>query len=239
MDILSLFEGRRAELSAQGAPDPWILVFDIDSTLMDTAPRNLAILRSAVAALPALEGWESSFPSASTAWNVVDGLRSQGLADEGLLGALHAFWRDRFFTDSWVIHDQPYPQVAPCLRVLKDRGFSLVYLTGRHSPGMEEGTRASFLSNELPAGRDERFFFKERFEDDDAVFKTRSCQTIASLGTVVGTVDNEPKNVNLLLRAFPAAANLWLKTITSPNPEWVDERAIAVDLRAYSMDPQA
>lgn len=209
----------RRTLEASGLKGPWVALFDIDSTLMDTAPRNNGILEAALDAVPGFAPWRSRLDLNSHTWNILDPVRQAGLSDPTLLAAIEAFWRERFFTDEWVLVDQPYPGVPEFLQDLKRQGFQLAYLTGRHASGMEQGTRRNFLNHGLPAGPDERFFFKPHFEMGDREFKESVCHQVEALGTLVVTVDNEPANVNLFRRAFPRAQVVWVDTITSPSPE--------------------
>jgi hypothetical protein len=100
---------------------------------------------------------------------------------------------------------------------------------------MEAGTRAGFARHGLPVGSDETFRFKPSFEADDAGFKAASCASLAALGTVVGTLDNEPANVNLFARFFPSALNVWMQTVTSPEPETLAENTLGVGLDVYHL----
>jgi hypothetical protein len=209
----------RRALEATGARAPWVALFDIDSTLMDTAPRNAAILAEALEALPALTAWKDHLILDGRTWNILDPLRQAGITDVPLLATVEAFWKQRFFTDEWVMKDQPYLGVPEFLHEVKAQGFRLAYLTGRHASGMERGTRQSFVDHGLPAGPDETFFFKPSFEMGDREFKESVCHRVAALGTLVVTVDNEPANVNLFRRAFPQAQVVWVDTVTSPQPE--------------------
>jgi hypothetical protein len=209
----------RRRLEAEGLPGPWVALFDIDSTLMDTAPRNAAILAAALDAVPGLAPWKGRLTLDGRTWNILAPLRAAGITDEGLLARVQAFWAARFFTDEWLVHDTPYPGTADFLRALKDQGFRLAYLTGRHTAGMEAGTRKSFLDHGLPAGPAETFFFKPTFEMGDRDFKESVCHGVEALGTLVYTVDNEPANCNLFRRTFPRALVDWVDTVTSPGPE--------------------
>ena len=208
----------RARLEARGHSGPWVALFDIDSTLMDTGPRNAAILKAAFETIPGLAPWRSRWDGTAVSWNVLEPLRQMGV-DEAVLAQVGAFWQDRFFTDEWLAHDTPYPGAADFLHHLKAQGFRLAYLTGRHTDGMEAGTRKSFVTHGLPSGTDERFFFKPTFSMGDKEFKEAACRDIAALGTLVVSVDNEPANVNLFRREFPDALVVWLETVTSPHPE--------------------
>lgn len=216
MNLVDAFEKRRDELALCGLNGPWILIFDIDSTLMDTGFRNRAILEAAAAEMDELAPLTEHLDAISFSWNVVAPARELGTLTEGALDRLQAFWAARFFTDEWVVRDRPYPGAAEFLHELKKRGFALAYLTGRHMNGMERGTRESFRAHGFPV--EDTFFFKPRFEDSDEEFKKAACASISRLGTVVGSLDNEPVNVNLLARSFPHALNVWMKTIASPRP---------------------
>lgn len=209
---------RRRALEAQGRSGPWVALFDIDSTLMDTGPRNVAILAEAFRTIPGLGPWQSRILFDGQAWNILEPLKRAGI-EEALLDQVQAFWAQRFFTDDWLVHDRPYPGTGRWLSELKAEGFRLAYLTGRHTRGMEAGTRRSFVEHGLPAGPDEPFFFKPTFEMGDRDFKASVCQAVAGLGTLVVTVDNEPANVNLFRRAFPDSLVVWINTVTSPEPE--------------------
>lgn len=219
MNLLEQFNAHRETLAGSGGAAPWLLVFDVDSTLMDTEGRNRAILEAALRDIPGLGPAAETLRAASSGWNVVEPARRLGTVGENDLARFADYWRERFFSNEWLLHERPYPGVAEFLQALKARGFTLVYLTGRHAGGMDAGTRESFLRHGLPAGESETFFFKPRIEDEDAAFKRAACAEIARLGTVVGSLDNEPANVNLLARAFPRARHVWMRTITSPVPD--------------------
>jgi beta-phosphoglucomutase-like phosphatase (HAD superfamily) len=228
MSLAAMMAARRLELAALGQSGPWLAVFDIDSTIMDTGPRNQAILERAVHELPSLAGLGGAVPQLGAHWNLADALRGQPGFDDPALADVQAYWAERFFTDDWLVHDLPYPGVGDCLLGLKEQGFRLVYLTGRHRDGMAAGTLRSFAAHGLPAGPEELFRFKPHFEDADLAFKAEACRDLARLGTVVATVDNEPANVNRFIQAFPLARHFWLRTVSSPDPEPLDAAAIAV-----------
>jgi len=209
----------RRALQADGFRAPWVVLFDIDSTLMDTSPRNAAILAGALRDVRGLDAWRDRLVLDGRSWNVLDPLHAAGITDTSLLNAVSAYWKERFFTDEWVLLDQPYPGAADFVNALKAEGFRIAYLTGRHTDGMEAGTRESFARHGFPCGPDESFFFKPSFTLGDREFKESVCHHVEGLGTLVASLDNEPANVNLFRRRFPHALVLWLDTVTSPNPE--------------------
>jgi hypothetical protein len=186
---------------------------------MDTGERNIAILRAAREAIPALRALWPRLDLAAPFWDILEPFRRAGVGDAELLASVKSFWKERFFADEWLVHDRPYPGAAAFLKELKESGFTLAYLTGRHSPGMERGTRRSFLEHGLPAGREESFFFKPDIAMGDREFKASVCEKISALGSLVAAIDNEPANVNLFRQAFPRALVIWLDTVTSSRPE--------------------
>lgn len=234
MNLLTELIEQRQKLEAAGYHGPWLIVFDIDSTLMDTSPRNQAILDRAIKDLPQLVALRNAIPQLPPHWNLVDALRPHIELDAAANAVLQKYWEARFFTNEWLAWDQPYPGCPSFLHKLKSLDFRLIYLTGRHTQGMEKGTRQSFAKFGLPAGPAESFLFKPNYTDADLAFKTRACQDLSSLGSVVATFDNEPANVNRFIQIFPAARHLWLQTITSPDPEVIDPAAIAINPAAYT-----
>lgn len=194
-------------------------LFDIDSTLMNTAPRNLQILREAAERWPELQPAVSRISEEELGWNIFEPLeRSVDLADD-LRGAIREFWKERFFSDAYVLYDEPYPQVRELLWWLRGTGLRLVYMTGRDLPNMSSGTRDSFRRYGLPLDEGARFIFKPTFEESDAEFKARSCSEVAREERVVLAVENEPGNANMMRRYFPEALVALIETVTSPEPE--------------------
>jgi hypothetical protein len=209
----------RQRLEGIGRVAPWIVLLDIDSTLMDTSLRNVAILEAARRVIPGLGEVWPRLDLSRPFYGILEPFRRAGIEDPTLLRAVRAFWNERFFTDEWLAHDRPYPGVPAFLHGLKEEGFTLAYLTGRHVDGMEKGTRRSFIDHGLPAGPEEIFFFKPDFAMSDQRFKASVRERIASMGTLVVSIDNEPANANLFHEAFPEALVVWLDTVTSPDPE--------------------
>lgn len=194
-------------------------LFDIDSTVMNTAPRNLQILREAAERWPQLQPAVSRIRQEQLGWNIFEPLeRSVGFTDE-LREVIHLFWKERFFSDAYLLYDEPYPQVREVLGWLRDSGIRLVYLTGRDLPNMSSGTIASFRRHRLPLDQGSRFIFKPTFEESDAAFKARSCEELAREERVVLAVENEPGNANLMRRCFPEALVALIETVTGPEPE--------------------
>lgn len=202
-----------------------VVVFDLDSTLFSTGPRNLRILREFAAEQgrrwPGVADAASKWTAADMGWNVAQNLIDAGERDEKLLADLRAFWLARFFTDDYVLSDEPTPGAAEFAAACHGRGALLYYLTGRHVGGMEVGTVAALRAHGFPFWRGRCVLhLKPSFEMADRAFKDDALSDIRSYrGEVVATFENEPGNANLFARAFPSADHYLLLTIHSPEAE--------------------
>jgi hypothetical protein len=199
-----------------------ICVFDLDSTLFTTAPRNLAILREFCSthsgAHPHLSDIAERIGLDDMGWNVYQDLRRFGVEDTVLLDRLKMFWFERFFTDDYLAHDEPVAGAREFVLQCHARGALIYYLTGRHVGGMEVGTVRSLSDKGFPFWRGRCVLhLKPSFEMEDSAFKDDALADIRSYqGDVVATFENEPGNANMFLRAFPGAVNVLLQTIHSP-----------------------
>jgi hypothetical protein len=202
-----------------------MVVFDLDSTLFSTGPRNLRILRefvgSALGGDARLEELVAGLEAEDMGWNVNEALKRHGVKDPALLGALRAFWRERFFTDDYCAADEPVPGAAAWVTRCHQRGALVYYLTGRHVGGMELGTVRALREHGFPFWRGRCVLhLKPSFEMPDQAFKDEALDDIRSYRSpVVATFENEPGNANLFARAFPGALHFLLETIHSPEAE--------------------
>lgn len=202
-----------AVLSAGKGPMP-VVTFDLDSTLFDNRPRQLAIL-SAFADAHGLGGADALTIEEVDGWRVAELVPrlSGGTAD--LQSAFKPFWRDRFFTSEFCRHDVALPGASEFVREVERAGAQIVYLTGRHED-MRGGTADSLAEGGFPAGT---ILMKPTFEMTDTRWKEIAMARLREMGPVVASFDNEPTHVNRLKTAFPAAIVVWLRTDHSPETE--------------------
>ncbi len=212
-----------------------ITVFDLDSTLFSTHPRNLRILqefadahggeyeglREVVESLgPDDMGWDIGFP-----------LSARGFTDPALLKAVKGFWFKRFFTDEYVVSDTPTPGAVEFVAACYERGCFIYYLTGRDVPGMKQGTVSALIEHGFPylPGRT-LLHLKPNFHLDDKTFKNQAIRDIRTQGgRVIATFENEPGNANLFFESFPEAEHFLLLTEHSAEAEVPVEGLIQVE----------
>ena len=211
-----------------------VVVFDLDSTLFATAGRNKVILERFAAAYGGgnsdLKTLVADISFEDLGWDIRTPLRARGVTDEGLLAALLDFWKDRFFTDEFVLFDHPNPGAVDYVRRIHEAGALVYYLTGRHIQGMSLGTVQALTQAPFPYWRGRAILhLKPNFSMDDAEYKQQAISDIRShQGVVVATFDNEPANCNIFQRAFPDALNFFVDTEHSPDAEPLDSALISI-----------
>lgn len=199
-----------------GAPPP-VIVFDLDGTLFDNRPRSLAILHELASR------WREREPEAATslaratseqlAYLLTDSLANVGVTRTDLVAEAEVFWRERFFVDQYLKHDQP---LAGAVQFAKDcyaAGALLVYFTGRDLPLMGAGTFASLRDSGFPIGVvGTELVLKPDAAMPDEAFKRLIGPDLARVGDVIAIFDNEPGNCNVLGEHFPGADSCFVDT---------------------------
>jgi hypothetical protein len=207
-----------------------VVVFDLDSTLLDNKPRQARILREFGAAhgIPALaaartEHWVD--------WSITHAMANAGLdADEVARWGEQAkqFWRERFFTSEYCRDDEPIAGAKDYLAAITAAGGFIAYCTGRHEP-MRAGTVDNFtrLGYPLPGPR-VQLLMKPVFELSDDDWKTEAYARLKQLGGVVGVFDNEPTHINGYRAGFPEATVVHLATDDSGRPVPLAEGVVSI-----------
>jgi len=202
-----------------------LVVFDLDSTLFSTEPRNWRIITEFTAAhgdeYPGLRELVDSMSLSDMGWGVIDPFAERGFTEPAFKKALSRFWGKRFFSNAYVISDEPTPGAVEFAQECHRRGAMLYYLTGRHVSDMGAGTVEALTSSGFPFWRGRcSLHLKPSFELSDKPFKDEALKDIKSnRGRVVATFENEPGNANLFMDAFPSALHFLLETTHSTEAE--------------------
>ncbi|HZS42347.1 MAG TPA: HAD family hydrolase [Polyangia bacterium] len=200
-----------------------VVVFDLDSTLLDNRPRQAVILGEfgrarGVAELAAVrpEHWDG--------WDIRRAMANAGLAAadvERLAEDAKAWWRDRFFTSEYCALDEAIAGAREFVTAVRGAGAQVAYCTGRHE-AMRAGSEACFrrLGFPLPgaASPPVHLLMKPTFEITDDAWKESAYERLRALGEVVAVFDNEPTHVNGYRAAFPGALVVHLATDDSGRP---------------------
>lgn len=190
-----------------------LVVFDLDSTLFDNGPRIHQILleyateQNLEPVIEKLKGLEKTgLPYGLPL--IFDELH---LFDQEHREGAKKYWLERFFSDHYQQLDEPLLGAIQYVNLVHQTGATVIYLSGRDSPGMLVGCSASLRENGFPVGvANTTLILKPNFEMTDLNFKQDALSYINKLGEVVGTFDNEPANCNLFLKAWPEATHVWV-----------------------------
>lgn len=213
----ALFARILARCGERASSGPPVLVLDLDGTLMDNRPRTAEILRDLGAS------WEGSHPAEAAAlrgctaerlaYLLSDSLHRLGVHDPARISEAAEYWRARFFTDDDLRHDVALAGAVAFVRACHAAGATVVYLTGRDLPMMGVGTFASLRSLGFPLGvAGVEIILKPDAQMADEAFKRMVAPTLARVGQVVASFDNEPANCNLFLEAYPQADIVFVDT---------------------------
>lgn len=220
------------------AAGPPVVVFDLDGTLLDNRPRTVAILRELG------EKWRGTHDAeveqlmatelTDLAYSIADTLGRRGVVGEVQLADGQNFWKERFFSNPYLRHDVAIAGAVRFAHEVYRAGATLVYLTGRDLPNMSEGSLASLRDTGFPIGVvGTELVCKPDFAMSDETYKRDVAPTLARLGEVVASFDNEPANCNVFLRCYPACASVLLDTQRTSHAPPLDEGVVSI--RDFSM----
>jgi len=213
---------RAAALGSSG-----VLVFDLDSTLLDNKPRQARIVREAGDSLgePRLSQCQ---PDHFTDWSVDKPLRRVGILEhelEELVPKVRRYWKRRFFTSEYCVDDIAIAGAVDFVRQAQSLGTRIAYCTGRHE-GMRQGTVACFAREGFPVpdGGQVHLLMKPDLEEHDDDFKVRAPQPLPPPGTVIAAFDNNPIHITSYFKPFRDAQCVHMLTDPSaggvaPQPE--------------------
>jgi predicted secreted acid phosphatase len=191
-----------------------VVVFDLDSTLLDNRPRQARILRE-FGLQTGLKPLAAAKPEDWQDWDIRRAMRNAGLSlseTDRHAEAAKQFWRDRFFTSEYCVDDEAIAGAVAFVNAVVAAGAQIAYCTGRHED-MRAGSVACFkrLGFPLPGPR-VQLLMKPTFAMSDDDWKEMAYEHLHSLGTVLAVFDNEPTHVNGYRRAFPEALAVHLAT---------------------------
>lgn len=216
-----------------------VVVFDLDSTLLDNKPRQARILAEygREHGVPTLAG---SLPAHWTGgWDFREAMRNAGLLEAEIEAHVEPYrtcWRERFFTSEYCRVDEAVAGAAAFVAAVRAAGGRVVYLTGRHE-GMREGTMECLARLRFPAPDDDAvlLWMKPSLEEEDDDFKARVHAELPRTGDVQAVFDNEPTHVNDYRRSFPEALVIHLATDHSMRSVLVDPGIPSIaDFGAYA-----
>lgn len=207
---------RAAELGPKG-----LVIFDLDSTLLDNRPRQALILREYGTA-SGIKELTACQPEHFTGWSLRPPMLACGLPEPRVLvleQEARRFWKERFFTSEYCTHDIALPGAVEYVHKVLGTGAQVVYCTGRHLP-MRDGTLACFRREGFPlpaelggdGPKNVHLLMKPTFDQHDDAWKVLARAQIQALGEPIAAFDNEPTHINTHQESFPEALCVHLAT---------------------------
>jgi hypothetical protein len=166
------------------------LIFDIDSTIFDVTPRNQEILNLF---LHTKEDIRKNYTLKAFDWGIERFLKD--IDSEKIKKHAKLFWSRHFFSGTFLNSDRPYPMAIESIKGLKDLGCEILYLTGRDSYRMREGTLKQLKHWKLPLNSDKDLITKPDKTLKDGPYKSEAIEKIIktkSKKTEFLFFDNEP-----------------------------------------------
>jgi predicted secreted acid phosphatase len=191
-----------------------VVVFDLDSTLLDNRPRQARILRE-FGVQTGLKPLAATKPEDWQDWDIRRAMRNAGLSlsdTDRVAEQAKQFWRDRFFTSEYCADDEAIAGAVAFVNAVVAAGAQVAYCTGRHED-MRTGSVACFRRLGFPVpGARVQLLMKPTFAMSDDDWKETAYTRLREMGTVLAVFDNEPTHVNGYRRAFPEAFAVHLAT---------------------------
>jgi FMN phosphatase YigB (HAD superfamily) len=214
--------------AGEGAPSACI--FDLDSTLFCTASRNSRVFwrflreRDEVPLLW-FKLWNYLSPQTqrySIPKTFFEGMSYLGLSEAEIERELPLlwqeykdFWAEEFFLSRNIAHDEAYPRASETLWALYNKGFEIVYLTGRDSQRGREGTFEALKRGGFPLGTGVHLRLKPNADHGDLEFKRKAIRRLNAEFRVHLSIDNEPENLVMFAQELPASEIVFFHSIMS------------------------
>lgn len=205
-------------------------VFDLDSTLFCTGPRNQRVFWKFLQAKDSFpQHWASiwrdmgsaiqQYSIPKTFYSI---LRNYGWSEEDAKSEAKTIWEDyqdhwmkEFFLSSNISHDPAYPGALEFVEKVRAQGCDIVYLTGRDSPRAMEGTLHALRAAGFPMGEGCHIRLKPFSSQGDLEFKLKASQRLNSEFEVLGLIENEPENLVMFAELFPKSMIVFFHSIMS------------------------
>jgi len=149
------------------------LIFDIDSTIFDVTPRNQEILNLF---LHTKEDISKNYTLKPFDWGIERFLKD--IHSEKIKKDAKHFWSKHFFSGTFLNSDTPYPMAVETIKGFGTLGFEILYLTGRDTFRMREGTLKQLKHWNLPLLSDKDLITKPDKSLRDGPYKAESIKEI-------------------------------------------------------------
>ena len=193
-----------------------LIIFDIDSTLLDTSFRTRAIFKE----FARCEIYKKKYPnlcSQISAWQetveVYDPIAfvnhhtdSSIVISSQLAAELLKFWKKRFFNEDWLNQDLPYKGASKFVNECTNSDADIAYLTGREEKTLLKGTIRSLATHRFPydpTNQKTKLVLKSSSVIKDIAYKDEGLESLKVGYDLVFFIENELELVLMALKRHP------------------------------------
>jgi hypothetical protein len=207
-------------VKTHSAAGPVAVVFDLDSTLFCVSPRSQLILRE-LAADPEFAKLHSaeaevlkSIEVRAEDWGIRSALmRTQMPVEIEVLNKIRLYWRERFFSSRHLDADLLYPSALEYVQHLKSLGADILYLTGRATGTMREGTLRNLHQRGFPLESEDKLLMKPSDVEADESFKATVLKDLVLKYDHVWFFENEPLIIELVRAQVPQVKMVFVDSV--------------------------
>lgn len=201
-----------------------LVVFDIDDTIIDCRHRKRRVFQDFARVID----HQREFPKHCQALTTIALHQIQFRVSECLAGlkikdlefesSLTKFWRQHYFTNAYLLHDQAFDGAVRFVKDCLQLGVDVVYLTGRNEPSMGDGTKRRLNELGFPWPHERaHLILKPDPNQADLDFKQLAMAQIDQIGHTIASFENELRNLNMMADYFTDALLFHRQTLQSPD----------------------
>jgi hypothetical protein len=202
-----------------------LAIFDLDSTLYDLTLRVTAILDRFRKDPEMIRRFPIECENLAQAevrrsdWGIREPLERIGITrghNPVFMDEVQAAWARGFFSNDFLDRDFPLPGAVRFVEQCLAAKGEVLYLTGRDTARMGEGTELSLRNCGFPFdGVNARLKLKPDTSYDDAQFKADVIADLATRYQYLWLFENEPVNINAVIKRTPSVHIVFVNTCHS------------------------
>jgi phosphoglycolate phosphatase-like HAD superfamily hydrolase len=196
------------------------VIFDLDSTLFCVSPRTQFILRE-LASKPDFAGRFAreaevlkNIEILATDWGIRSALvRTRMTSSLEFVDFVRQYWREHFFSNHHLDKDILYPSALEYVNHLNRLGADILYLTGRATGPMREGTLKALATHGFPLKSEDRLIMKPSDVQADETFKATALKELILKYDHIWFFENEPVIIELVRASVPQVKMVFVDSV--------------------------
>lgn len=199
-----------------------LAIFDLDSTLYNVSPRTAKIIQDfclineIVSTFPKETSQLKKTMITSKDWGYMEALeRDDFIAPIKFLKKLVQFWRKHFFSNDYLVADEPYTKASDFVNKFISLNIKTIYLTGRSENKMQTGSLKKLQLDGFPINPTNMLNMKPNSDLLDHVFKSNFIANLKNNFDQILLFENEPKIINRINLDHPEVFTVFINSTHS------------------------